>query len=255
MNCINTKCIHNSTAKSIIGCMEASLYRLLGTYGRINTLISPSRFIADMLHSFSLKHPDIRVIRNFSPPVSAKQETLGGYVLYFGRICISKGLDVLLEAAARQPDISFVIAGEGEYSHKLAGHKNITVTGFLKGEPLERYIRNARIVVVPSNWHENCSMSILESKSCGVPVIASDSGGNPEIVRDGTDGLLFERGNPTQLAQKIRELYFDEERLRLFSKNSLEFASDNSLRQYAEKLCNIYKEQIAKVKGGKYEYI
>lgn len=255
INCINTRCIHNSVAKSLIGCIEGSLYRRLNTYLKINTLISPSRFMADMLKSFGMEHPDIRVIRNFSPTVSCRPDEDGRYVLYFGRICISKGLDVLLEAAARLPYLNFVIAGEGEYDDRLAEYKNITVTGFLKGDALKECIQNARIVVVPSNWHENCSMAILESKSFGVPVIASDTGGNPEIVRDGVDGLLFERGNASQLAEKIRELYPDRERLKRFSNNSLEFAKENSLRQYAEKICNIYYEQIAKVKGIKYECV
>ena len=256
INCINTRCIHNSVAKSMIGCLEGSLYKLLNTYFKINTLISPSRFMADMLKSFGMKHPDTRVIMNFSPPVSGRPDNNGGYVLYFGRICISKGLDVLLEAAARLPEMNFVVAGEGEYADRLSGHKNITVTGFLKGDSLKDCIRNARIVAVPSNWHENCSMAILEAKSFGVPVIASDTGGNPEIVRDGVDGLLFERGNAEQLAEKIRELYNNRERLRLLSENSLEFAKENSLRNYAEKICNIYNEQITKVKeAAKYECV
>ncbi len=276
-NCIRTGCIHGSKAKSIIGYLEGLLYRTLKTYYKIDTMIFPSMFMADMFRDFGFEHRDMRVIRNFSPRVSeapwvseasrtteaprttkapngfgtsGNSRNAVGYVLYFGRLCISKGLDVLVEAAERLPGITFVVAGEGDYAGRLAGHKNIIYRGFLSGDELKECISRARISIVPSNWHENCSMTILESKSLGIPVIASDTGGNPEIVRDGTDGFLFKRGNSVQLAVKIEKLYNDGDMLRKFSRNSRQFALENSLEQYAKNIFEIYCELLTKGREG-----
>jgi glycosyltransferase involved in cell wall biosynthesis len=52
---------------------------------------------------------------------------------------------------------------------------------------------------------------ILEAMSCGLPVIASRIGGLPELVIDGVNGLLFEPGNASELADRIRLLWRDPE--------------------------------------------
>ena len=70
-------------------------------------------------------------------------------------------------------------------------------------------LRHARAVVVPSEWYENCSMSVLEAMAYGKPVIGARIGGIPEQIRDGQDGLLFEPGNADALAHCMDRLTVD----------------------------------------------
>ena len=59
------------------------------------------------------------------------------------------------------------------------------------------------MIVVPSEWHENSPISILEAMAYGKPIVASQIGGIPELVREGKTGLLFDPGNVDQLSDKI----------------------------------------------------
>ncbi len=252
MECIRTRCIHGSLPKSIAGAVEATVYRGLGVYSKIDVLVSPSRFMAGILKKFGLLHPDVRVMHNFPPAVRQRTAAAGEYVLYFGRLCISKGMDVLRKAAQMLPDIQFVVAGEGDWGHMLDGCPNIRKTGYLSGGDLIACLLGARMVVVPSNWHENCSMSILEAKSFGLPVIASDTGGTPEIVRHGRDGFLFERGNAIQLAGYIQKLYRNVGMAAGFSMAARAFCRRNPLKAYAAKMVNVYRRAGSKIREAEY---
>ena len=67
-------------------------------------------------------------------------------------------------------------------------------------------IDRAAVVVVPSEWYENCPMSVLEAMAYGKPVVGSRMGGIPELVEDGKTGLLFEAGNVNELTSVLDRL-------------------------------------------------
>jgi glycosyltransferase involved in cell wall biosynthesis len=67
-------------------------------------------------------------------------------------------------------------------------------------------LAGADICVVPSVWHEAFGLAVLEPMSYGIPVIASRVGGIPELVEDGTTGLLVEPGNELALARALKQL-------------------------------------------------
>ena len=77
--------------------------------------------------------------------------------------------------------------------------------GFLSGEALRRTIEKASVIVVPSEWYENCPMSVLEAMAFGKAVIASNIGGIPELVLDGETGFLLEAGNPGALSECLEK--------------------------------------------------
>ena len=81
----------------------------------------------------------------------------------------------------------------------------------LDPEKMAAFYKGARFLVVPSKWFEGCPLVVLEAMSHGLPVIASRIGGLPEFVEDGVTGLLFEPGNASELADKIRLLWSDPE--------------------------------------------
>jgi len=84
-------------------------------------------------------------------------------------------------------------------------NQKIEVISRLSRENLYRLIKNARFLVWPSEgWYENFGLIAIEAFACGVPVLASRTGVMAEIVEDGRTGLLFEAGNPADLAAKVQ---------------------------------------------------
>jgi glycosyltransferase involved in cell wall biosynthesis len=83
-----------------------------------------------------------------------------------------------------------------------------------------RALGEARIVIAPSVWYENCPYAILEAFAAGKPVVASRIGGIPELVEDGSTGLLFPPGDAGALADAIRRLWSDPDERRRLGKNA-----------------------------------
>jgi glycosyltransferase involved in cell wall biosynthesis len=77
-------------------------------------------------------------------------------------------------------------------------------------EELRALIRRARFTVLPSEWYENCPMSVIESYAQGKPVLGANIGGLPEMIEPAHTGLLFEPFNAEDLAEKMRDLFAHE---------------------------------------------
>ena len=133
-------------------------------------------------------------------PTSLRASPKEDYVLYFGRVHRSKGILTLIEAAVPLTDVPIYIVGDGEAMSEVQqiieqnGCKHIHLLGFKQGDELRELIRNSLCTVLPSEWYENCPMSVLESYAYGKPVIGADIGGIPELIVDGTDGFLVPSG-------------------------------------------------------------
>jgi glycosyltransferase involved in cell wall biosynthesis len=76
---------------------------------------------------------------------------------------------------------------------------------------VERALAGLDIVVIPSTCRECGSLTLIESLCLGVPVVASDIGGNPEMLREGEDGLLVPPGDPERLSEALVALATNHE--------------------------------------------
>jgi len=120
-----------------------------------------------------------------------------------------------LKAAARLPRRRLVVVGEGPFRGELQGQavrqgiSNVHFAGYQDGAALKDLVGRAAFVVVPSEWFENSPVVIYEAGALGKPVVASRIGGIPEIVEDGSTGLLFEPGNVDELTDRIEALSAD----------------------------------------------
>jgi L-malate glycosyltransferase len=125
-----------------------------------------------------------------------------------------KGVEFFLKAAVtlsrRFPDARFVIAGDGYHRPALerqAGELGlggrVIFTGFQQNVP--QFLSEVQISVLPS-LSEALSNTLLESMAAGVPVVATNVGGNPEAVEDGVTGLLVPSREPEALAAAIARL-------------------------------------------------
>lgn len=239
-NCLKRKCIHGSLVKSILGTIEAYLYRCLHTYRNIDAVICPSYFMETKLLTNSDFKGKTIVMHNFIESTIGRAEEKEDYVLYFGRYTEEKGLRKLIRVCKELPDIKFVFAGKGPLEEELPNIPNITNVGFLEHELLEELIGKARFTLCPSEWYENCPFSIIESFMHGTPVIGANIGGIPELIRDGSTGLLYKCGDMEDLKSKIITLWNDLELCQKLTMNCSNIEFD-TVDIYSKKLMEVFE--------------
>lgn len=247
INCITYRCIHGSLIKSILGAIEGWIYRHNKAYSMVDTVIAPSGFMQSVLSSRRDIRDNIVMIHNFIDRDSnsviddnTKENT--NYILYFGRLDREKGVNLLIEAATRLPNILFKVAGSGPLREALDGYSNIECLGFVSGDSLATLISEASFTIYPSQWYENCPFSIMESLSLGTPVLGSNLGGISELIDNGINGELFRYDSIDDLCKHILDMWTNTDKLRKYRENckNLKF---HSLNTYADNLLNIYNGQ------------
>ncbi|WP_028637482.1 glycosyltransferase family 4 protein [Nocardioides sp. URHA0032] len=145
-------------------------------------------------------------------------EPRGRTVLYAGRVERTsrwKGLQVLVDALPRLralvPDVRLEVVGDGddvETLQKRAAELGVADLvawhGRVAHHELPAYYRRAGVTVLPSlTESESFGMTLAEALACGCPVVGSDVGGIPFVVRDGVDGRLVPPGDPAALADAL----------------------------------------------------
>ena len=191
-------------------------HRLIGlTQAMTSTVAGLYRFNAETI-------PRVRVPVDtdfFAPdPAAATDRPL--QVLYVGRLEFRKGVHVLLRALPRilqaVPHVHVLLAGENcgmqplldAYRRDPRYQAHITWCGPLPHEALRPLYQQSHVCVVPSLF-ENSPTVCLEAMSCGCPVVASRTGGIPELVQDGVNGRLVPPGSSVALAKTVIELLQD----------------------------------------------
>lgn len=246
-SCIIHSCIHLSKAKSLIGAVENLLYRFRKNYSRIDCYVCPSRFMESMLLKRNIYRGKTEVLHNFIEPIEHIHVEKEEYVLYFGRLSIEKGIDRLMEACKKLPDIKFKFAGSGPLECLLTDSKlpNVEYIGFKGGTELRELIKRAAFSVYLPVWYENCPLSVLESQSMGTPVLANKIGGIPELIEDGVTGMLISDFSADSYVNAIGTLFRDKDRLRSMQENCIKKSSEQiSLEQYVTSLMRIYKRCV-----------
>jgi len=137
-------------------------------------------------------------------------------VLYIGRLCPSKGLDILLEAMRRvvehHPEAKLVITGDGPLRGQLmhlAEELEVPAlfTGHIEGRALAAAYRCADVVVVPGRY-EPTGMAAMEAMACGRPLVASNAGGLREVAPDRAT-LRVPAGESQVVAQALSRILDD----------------------------------------------
>lgn len=147
----------------------------------------------------------------------------GDYILFFGRVSRYKGIDVLLDAfrriAGRHPGVKLVVAGSGKYWFDIEPSKNdpgvVILNRFIPTEELGALVRDSRFVVCPY-IEATQSGVVMSSYAFGKPVVATRVGGLPDMVEDGSTGVLVQPGDPAELAEVLDGLLSDRMRLERF---------------------------------------
>ena len=191
------------------------------------------------------------VEKNIQPNLSEKP-----IILYIGRLAYRKGLQVLVRAMPfilkEIPNAHLLIAGKGYMdsfirmlikSLNLEG--NVTMLGFIPDEKLPELYASSRLFVMPSLYCESFGVTLLEAMASGRPVIASNVGGIPEVVKDGVTGLLFRRGDAEDLADKIIMVLSDRNLAQSLVSNAKELVKERySWPVIADKMEDLYEKTL-----------
>lgn len=239
VNCIKGKCIHDSTAKSIVGATEAYYWKIRKVYKNIDTIICCSQFLKSKMDTNPLFREKTVALHNFIENVEWKDVEKKDYVLYFGRFSKEKGIKTLIDVCKSLPEIKFVFAGTGPLEEEVNNIPNIENLGFKTGDELEKLIRESKFSIYPSEWYENCPFSVMESQMYGTPVVGSNIGGIPELIQINKTGSLFESGNFAELKSQIETLWNNKELTSRYSENCRDIQFD-TINQYYKKLIKIY---------------
>jgi glycosyltransferase involved in cell wall biosynthesis len=165
-----------------------------------------------------------------------------------------KGMPYLLRAAkgviAREPRARFVVAGDGPLRKDLersAAHLGLgdrfRFLGYRSDMP--RVISAFDIYVLPSLW-EGLPLALLEAMAMGKPIVATEVGGNPEVVQDGVNGFIVPRRDAASLQDALIRICRDDLfRRRAQRVNRSRFESDFSLTAMVNAHERLY-EEVAK---------
>jgi len=149
-------------------------------------------------------------------------------ILFVGNIRPVKGVEYLINAMPKileeEPDTCLVLVGSYPQTFIQKIPKNlknkVMLTGFINHQEVPAYMKGSDVFVLPS-LSEGFPNVLLEAMAAGLPIVATNVGGIPEIVTDGENGFLTESKNSKQLAEKILLLLKDESLRRRISENNL----------------------------------
>lgn len=137
-------------------------------------------------------------------------------VVFVGRLHPQKQVQTLIRAARllATQDAHVVVVGDGPDRQRLealaAASSRVHLTGFVPHDRVPAVLGHADVFVLPSRYEELGSV-LLEAMHAGLPIVASDTGGIPDVVTDGASGLLVPPGDPAALARAIDRLLADRD--------------------------------------------
>jgi glycosyltransferase involved in cell wall biosynthesis len=191
------------------------------TLRRVDALVCPSAYLASRAVAWGIDEERVTVIPNAAPPLPplpereaarARFEVEGPTLAFAGRITRQKALEVALDALGRVEGVSLLVAGDGPdlddvrrdaTERGLDGR--VRFVGPLGRDDVLALFRAADASLLSSSW-ENFPHTVVEALAVGTPVIATEVGGVPELVRDGENGLLVPAGDAGALAEAIRRV-------------------------------------------------
>ncbi len=171
-------------------------------------------------------------------------------LLYVGRLAPEKDIDVLMEAfevinEKYEDRLQLVITGKGPLEKELKSrwNKNVTFTGYMKGNELAEVYASCDIFVFPSVT-ETYGNVVLEAMAAGLPVIASMKGGVKENLINGYNGFEAEANQYNDYAEKIERLLLDDELRRSLGANAREHALKYTWSNIFNNLMQNYKKVL-----------
>jgi glycosyltransferase involved in cell wall biosynthesis len=225
----------------------------LHTTTDVDLFVSPSQFLLDKHREAGMAVRQTAVVRNGiptpSPPTSLETASGAGCrFLLLCRLTEEKGVRVVLDAVRRLPPglrFELTIAGRGPLEavvrEAAAAEPRIRFAGFVQGDEKHALLSNADHLLIPSLWYENAPVAVVEAAAYGIGVIGSRIGGIPELVIEGSTGLLFQPGDAAALAAIMHRLATGEVALQGLQEAAREVAQRHAVGPMIEAYLQHYQ--------------
>jgi glycogen(starch) synthase len=171
----------------------------------------------------------------FSPSIKSATENPSLKLLYAGGLLEHKGVHTAIEAIGYLvnqvcvKNIHLTLVGEGhpayvgylkEQIRTLELEKFVTYKKNISRGQMPALLQQYGVLVFPSIWEEPLARIVQEAMACGLVVIGTETGGTPEILRDGQNSLIFDASNAKMLAEKIKQLINKPDLIFQFAQNA-----------------------------------
>ena len=175
-------------------------------------------------------------------------------LLFLGRIGQRKGVYDLVDVFERNKDkylgkVKLFLGGDGEIEllQNLIKQKGlgdlIEYVGWVTAEKKADLLSSSDVYILPS-YNEGLPISILEAMSFGLPVIATNIGGIPEVVKDGYNGFVIEPGDHLAIEAAIQYFIFNNKAILAFGMNSLEMIAPYYPDNVSDQLLDCYQSLL-----------
>lgn len=219
---------------------------------------------AKYMNNFILKHNPSANLYCHDYPINQDIFSIDTYVsknvdlVFFARVVKVKGIEDLIKACRvvkkKFEHFTLNVIGPISNSYKeILGElilsfgleKNIKIIGYIKNrENLYKEILKSKISVLPT-YHDVGAGTVCECMILGIPVIAYNVGGIPDLLENGKNGVLVEPHNIVQLAEEIINLLNNDELQTKYAKNAKQYAYNRFRNpQIGSKLISIYQKII-----------
>jgi glycosyltransferase involved in cell wall biosynthesis len=174
-------------------------------------------------------------------------------------VCVShlkkvKGIEYLIGAMPKVlekfPEAKLVLIGEGPERENLKTQisnlkieNSVEFKGALPHEKIPEELAKSEVFVLPS-ISEGMGIVIVEAQAVGIPVIGTNVGGIPDIIKNGENGILVEPKNPKELADAIIKIFSEPEFAQKLVKNAKVNLEKYDWQNIAQKVNSIYQELL-----------
>ncbi|HRY21725.1 MAG TPA: glycosyltransferase family 4 protein, partial [Flexilinea sp.] len=130
-----------------------------------------------------------------------------------------------------------------ELIKRLNLQNKISITGWVAPERVTEIFKQSDILFLPSR-SEGLPVSGIQAMTCGLALVLSNAGGNPEIIEEGKNGFSFDPEDTDSFASALRALLESPEMLRSFRQNSLESAKKYDIKRIAKQYEAVFEQVL-----------
>ncbi|HEX7119991.1 MAG TPA: glycosyltransferase family 4 protein [Longimicrobiales bacterium] len=208
------RCYRGSAAATATVASMLVVHRAARTWTRmVDVFVAPTEFARRKFVDGGLPGERIRVKPNFVDPDPGTGGHGGGYALFAGRLSHEKGVETLVDAWARLGDAAppLKVVGAGPLAPALAARAGprVELLGWRPRDEVLALMKDAAVLVFPSNCYESFGLALAEAFATGLPVIASRLGAMAELVEHERTGLHFAPGDAADLATQVARAFGD----------------------------------------------
>ena len=219
------KCYRKSFLQTLISVLIIKINRILGTYKKLN-YICLTEFNKEKLLQLNRKNKKIinedkifikpnfvNIERNIIPYEQRKNQ-----FVFVGRLDKLKGINILFDSWKKIEEIKIhntpelIVCGIGpeeEFCKEYIIRNNlrhVKLMGFIENFKIMDIISESKALILPTQWYEGFPMTIVESMSCGTPIMGSDIGNVGSLIINDVNGYKFHRNSIDDLVDSIRSI-------------------------------------------------